>query len=146
MTAAPPAFRSSPPRSPFLRRRGAAALEVAFVAPLAFLFTLGTIVAGFGTFRHQQVTYLAREGSRWASVRGPEYQTQTETAPPTAADVHAAAVLPKCVGLKRESLRSELTWGPDGRTVRFRVSYDWVPESFLKPMTLTAVSEMPVTN
>jgi Flp pilus assembly protein TadG len=56
------------------RRRGSHILECALVCPLLILMSIGTLVVGMGVFRYQQTASLAREGSRWASVRGWQYQ------------------------------------------------------------------------
>ena len=56
------------------RRRGSHILELALVCPLLILLSIGTVVVGLGVFRYQQMASLAREGSRWASVRGWQYQ------------------------------------------------------------------------
>ena len=52
------------------RRRGAAAVEFAAVAPVLILLLFGTVVGGLGIFRYHQVATLAREAARYASVRG----------------------------------------------------------------------------
>lgn len=57
------------------RRRGIHLVECALVYPLVLLVFIGMIVVGMGVFRYQQVAALAREGSRWASVRGWQYQS-----------------------------------------------------------------------
>jgi Flp pilus assembly protein TadG len=56
------------------RRRGAHILECALVCPVLILISIGTVVVGMGVFRYQQMASLAREGARWASVRGWQYQ------------------------------------------------------------------------
>jgi Flp pilus assembly protein TadG len=52
------------------RRRGAATLEFAFVAPLLFLFFYAVCITGLVVSRYQQVAALARDCARWASVHG----------------------------------------------------------------------------
>lgn len=65
------------------RRRGATTVECAVVYPLTFLLILGLIVGGVGIFRYQSVAHLAREGARYASVRGGQYQAETGQTSPT---------------------------------------------------------------
>src|SRR5260370_40427460 len=55
------------------RRRGTTALECALVSPVAILLLLGTLVVGVGVFQYQQLQFLVREGTRYASVHGPLY-------------------------------------------------------------------------
>ena len=55
-------------------RRGSYVLECALVCPVLVLLSVGTVVLGMGVFRYQQMASLARDGARWASVRGWQYQ------------------------------------------------------------------------
>ncbi len=55
-------------------RRGSHILECALVCPVLVLISIGTVVVGMGVFRYQQMASLARQGARWASVRGWQYQ------------------------------------------------------------------------
>jgi hypothetical protein len=58
------------------RRRGAAALEFAVVAPLALFLVFAQIVGSLGVSRYQEVAHLAREGARYASTHGGMYQRE----------------------------------------------------------------------
>ena len=58
------------------RRRGAAAVEFAIVAPLVLFLVFGQIVGGLGVSRYQEVAHLAREGARYASTHGGMYQRE----------------------------------------------------------------------
>ncbi len=65
-------------------RRGVAAVEFAFVAPVIFMLTIGTIDVWRLVFSWSSLNHLAREATRYASVRGaesltPMTQTQLET-------------------------------------------------------------------
>ena len=64
------------------KRRGATLVEAAIVYSVLFQLLIGMIVGGLGVFRYQQVASLAREGARYASVRGTQYATNTGI-PPT---------------------------------------------------------------
>ena len=125
------------------RRRGATVVEHAIVLPVFFLFVIGTVVVGFGVFRYQEVAHLAREASRYASVRGTSYAAATGYPAATAKDVYEGAIRPNAVGLDAKQLSYEVTWSPDNRqgsTVTVRVTYRWVPEAFLGGMDLTSTS------
>ncbi len=55
------------------RRGGAVLLELAIILPIMFLLVIGMIVGAMGIFHYQEVARLAREGARYACVRGTEY-------------------------------------------------------------------------
>lgn len=122
-------------------------LEAAFVLPVVILLILGTIVIGLGVSRYHQIAYLAREGSRWASVHGPTYQSEQKVSAPTASSVVAAAVTPKMSGLAANRLTSTLTWNTSASppTVTFKLTYVWVPEAILPATTFTSTSTQLIT-
>lgn len=125
------------------RRRGAIIVECAIVYPITFLLILGLIIGGMGTFRYQEVAFLAREASRYASVHGSQYATDTGKTADAAKDVYQTAILPKVVALDVNQLSYTVTWNPDnapGSTVTVKVTYHWVPEAFLPTMNLASTS------
>src|SRR5436305_12684188 len=92
-------------------RRGAVSVEAAVVFPVAILLLLGLIVGGMGIFRYQQVAWLAREGARYASVRGSDYKKEVSGATAvTKQDVHNNVVLPNATALDSTSLTTDVTW------------------------------------
>jgi len=130
------------------RRRGAAIVEFAFVAPVFLLFLMGTIIAGLGVFRYQQVASLAREGARYASVRGTKYQQVTGYPAATPQDVYNDVILPGSVALDPAQLSYSVTWNADnrpGNTVTVQITYRWIPEAFLGGITLGSSSTMTVS-
>src|SRR6516165_2943741 len=82
-----------------VRRRGATVVECAIIYPITFLLMLGLIIGGLGVFRYQEISSVAREGARWASVHG--YQSAQEANPTgaatltTANDVYTNAIKPQ---------------------------------------------------
>lgn len=139
----------------FPRRHGAAAVEFAIVAPILFFILLAIMIGGMGVFRYQQVAAIAREGSRWASVHGGQYEKETGNPAATAEDVYNRAVLPAATSLAPERLTCEVTWHrsnlpleviddvqkPVGNTVTVTITYQWFPEIFLTgPYHLTSSS------
>jgi Flp pilus assembly protein TadG len=128
------------------QRYGTTAVEAAFVFPVFFLLLFGILVGGMGVFRFQEVASLAREGSRWASVHGTQYATDTGNAAASASDVYNNAILPKVVSLNNSSLTYSVTWSPNnqpGSNVTVTVSYQWLPEVYLVgPITLTSTSKV----
>src|SRR5262245_45023363 len=69
-------------RSLLRRRCGATVVECAIVYASAFLLLLGLIVGGLRISRYQQMAHPAREGARYASVHGGQYQAESgQTSP-----------------------------------------------------------------
>ena len=137
------------------QRRGATVIEFAIAAPIAFFLILAIIVGGLGVFRYHQVASLAREGSRWASVHGGQYEKETGLPAATPEDVLNTVILPAAVTLDPDLLSCEVTWdesnkplqviddvqNPFGNTVTVTVSYQWFPELYLiGPINLTSTS------
>src|SRR3954452_10626551 len=125
------------------RRRAANIVESAVVYPVLMLFVIGLIVGALGVFRYQEVASLAREGARWAAVRGAKYEAATGNAAATESDVINQAILPRAVILDQANLTCHVTWDPDnkqGSTVTVTVTYHWVPEAFLGGIDLGSTS------
>lgn len=124
-------------------REGVTAVESAVVLPVFFLFVIGMIVGGLGVFRYQEIASLAREATRFASVRGEAYAQATGKTAATSQDVYDGAIRPNAVGLDVSKLTYDVTWSPDkrqGSTVTVRVTYRWVPEAIFGGMDLTSTS------
>jgi len=130
------------------RRRGATVVEFALVAPIVMLFVMGLIIMGLGIFRYQEVAWLAREGGRYASVRGARYESVTGKPAATASDVFNDAIKPKAVALDPNQLNYTVTWSPDnkqGSTVTVTVKYQWIPEGLFGGIQLSSTSTMLVS-
>lgn len=127
------------------RRKGVTVLECAIILPVFFLLVIGVMVGATGVFRYQEMAALAREGARWASVRGQAYQFYTNQPAATAKDVYEQVIRPKSVALDQKKLTYSVTWEPDNRQgsrVTVRVSYEWLPEAFLGRINLSSTSSM----
>lgn len=137
------------------RRRGATTVEFAIVCPIAFFLIFATIIGGLGIYRYQQVAALAREGSRYASVHGGQYEQETGNPAATPQDIYNEAIAPRAVGLDPGRITYTVTWdvnnlplwvgedvqNPTGNTVTVIVNYQWFPEMYLAgPFTLTSTS------
>ena len=141
-------------------RRGATLVETAMILSLLFLLLLGIILGSAAVFNYQQVSYLAREGSRWAIVRGASYAREQNTPAATAADVRTQAVLPQRGGMQADRLTCTVAWDQDNKqtstvvvgdevkprrnTVSVTVTYQWDPIFIFGPFTLqsTSVADM----
>jgi Flp pilus assembly protein TadG len=129
-------------------RKGATIVENAVVLPVFLLMLIGFIIAALGVFRYQELASLAREGARYASVRGYSYSVATGDSAATPSDVYDNAIKPKAVALDMSRLTYAVTWNPDnrqGNLVTVRVNYQWVPEAFFGGITLSSTSVMPMS-
>ena len=155
------------------QRRAATTIEFAVVGAIALFFIFAMIVGGTGIFRYQEVAHLAREGCRYASTHGGNYQKDgiaKQTGVPqviSSSDVQTY-LLPKAAALDTTKLTITASWSPPAKAtpinmplyvdtsktgeatvqnyVTVTVSYQWCPELYLVgPITLTSTSTMPVT-
>ena len=103
-------------RFPSLRRQlarfarqsgGASAVEFAFVLPVLLALTLGALDGGRALLAINTLEKLAKEGARYASVRGSEYATPANEA------AIQAYVEGRATGLKVENLAVSADW-PNG--------------------------------
>jgi Flp pilus assembly protein TadG len=113
------------------RRRGASAVEMAFIAPVFLMLIMGTIESSRLGMVAQLLTTAAREGCRVAVVDG---MTQTDvqnrvTAVLSGSGISVGTVTPTCTG------SSSWNTSPSGTaiTVSLSVPYSqvsWLPTSF----------------
>lgn len=148
------------------RRRGSAATESAVVLPTLFFLILSTVVGGYGVFRYQQISMLAREGARYATVHGGRYQQETGNPAATQQNIYNT-IVPFASGLDLSQLSVKVSWTinnmpysvnnpssphngdyvtPTNNTVTVTVSYNWFPEVYLiGPIVLSSTSTMPMS-
>src|SRR6516164_2475881 len=93
-----------------LRRPGVTVVECAIVYPVFFLLLLGLLVGAAGIFRYSQLSSLAREAARYASVHGGQYAQEMKVTAPTPADIYNTAVLPKAAGFDTSQLSYSITY------------------------------------
>src|SRR5436190_15081592 len=143
------------------RRLAVVTVEAAFVLPVAFFLILATVIGSMGIFRYQEVCYLAKEGARYASVRGTQYEQEVSGATAATADsIYNKAILPRVAVCDTANLSYSVSWSksnspytvtssfekPVGNTVTVTVTYKWMPELYLiGPITLKASSTMPMS-
>jgi Flp pilus assembly protein TadG len=136
-------------------RQGTTTVEFAVACPIVFFVVLATIVGGQGVFLYQATATMAREGARWASVRGSQYAEETRQPAATAVTIYANAIVPGAVGLDLSKLSYTVTWDqnnmpltvyedverPEGNTVTVTVNYRWDPAwRLIGPFNLTSTS------
>lgn len=152
------------------RRRAALAVEAAIVYSVMLVLILGLIVGGIGVFRYQQVACQAREAARWTSVRGSDWQKETNQDSPTQDQILNAAVAPFAAGMDLSKITIRVQWVNQvtgevidwdkaakhprslnagnayvTNTIRVTISYQWSPDLIFATMYLTSTCEIPMT-
>ncbi len=127
-------------------RRGAALVEFGIIAPLLFILTLGVIDFGRVMWYRTTLEHAAREGVRFAAVRG-----STSGLPATQNDVETF-VENRAVGITPANLGVTVSWAPNnnpGGRVTVRVTYDFtfflIGFLPIDPMELRSSSTMTIT-
>ncbi len=115
------------------------------VYPVATVLLMGMIVMSMGIFRYQQLQTLAREGARYASVRGPAYAAATGQARASTSSVlsHLRGMSVGLQGMDCTSVSYSATSVPC--TVTVTLTYTWKPEGLFSPLTWAISSTMAVT-
>lgn len=107
---------------------GNTAVEYAFVAPALILLMIGIFDVGLGALALTSLERVAKDGARFASVRGSE-----SSSPATEEDV-SDYVKSRAIGLDPDDITVSVTWTPGspssagnepGDTVTVRVTYDY---------------------
>ena len=115
--------------------------------PLTFLLLLGLAVGSLGVFRYQEVGWLAREGSRWASVHGPTYSAEQGGSEATSASVRTY-LAELSVGMNTSTSDFVCTldatkWSQG--VAQVTVTYTWAAEAVFGSMSLTSTASTPIT-
>jgi Flp pilus assembly protein TadG len=95
------------------QRRGASLVESALVYPVLFLVMMGILLLGLAVFRYQQVSHMAQEGARYASVHGGRYAEEGNGPPATPADVYNNAIKPHAAGMQTSAITYSVVWNSD---------------------------------
>ena len=120
-------------------------IEFAFVAPVLFVLTIGTIDVGRLVWSASMLHHMAREATRYASVRGSESNN-----PVTETDIQTY-VANRIIGIPAGDVTIGASWTPNnnpGGTVEVQLDYSY---SFLlgglvglDPLALQGESSMVV--
>ncbi len=107
----------------FLRdRRGTAVVEFAFVAPIILGLTVGTIDVGRLVWSASALGHLAREATRYASVRG------GESAIPVTESQLQSFVQNRVIAMNPSDLTVAVSWSPNnlpGSTIQVQLDYQF---------------------
>ncbi|HLI13337.1 MAG TPA: TadE/TadG family type IV pilus assembly protein [Alphaproteobacteria bacterium] len=125
---------------------GAAAVEMAFALPIFLLFIYGIIELGNYAFTDIAVADAARDGARYAMVRG-----SASPQPASSSDIATYVKGRLALGAAAQATVS-VSYNPNnnpGGTVTVQVSYPFSPLmpgfGYLASMTVSASSQMTIT-
>jgi Flp pilus assembly protein TadG len=124
------------------RQRGSSLVEGALCFTVFLMILFGMIDFGRAVFAYNFISYAAREGARYAIVRG---QSSGHAAIPS--DV-TSFVKQEAIGLDPSAITVNTTWTPDknaGSTVQVQVQYSFqpiVPYMPSGPLNFSSTSKM----
>ena len=143
-------------------RRGATIVEMAFIAPVTFFLLVGIVVGGIGIFRYQEVSSLARQSARYASVHGTQYAADTGNAAATPTDIYNNVIAAENVSLDPSAVTYSVTWNsnnapyhttivngsltPVTNTVTVTITYQWIPEALFGGVTMSSTAVTPMSH
>jgi Flp pilus assembly protein TadG len=141
------------------QRKGAILLESAVAYPILLVLMIAIIVLGLAVFRYQQVAHMAREGSRFAAVKGALYGKETGLPPVTQTDVYNH-IVPHGAGMDPNGITCAVSWTTSNaqttsqtvngvivttaNTVTVTVTYMWNAPLF-GPIPVSSTSVMPMS-
>lgn len=123
------------------RRRGGVAVEMAVVAPVLCLFLMAIVVGALGVFYNSQVSALAHESARWASVHGKQFAQGPGGRLATRDDVFQNVIAPRSAGMDASRLSYSVDWSDNGTTVAVTITYAWLPETLFGLTTFSHRAE-----
>lgn len=121
-------------------QRGGSLIEIAFVLPIALLFTFGVIQLGIFLYCFTSATYASRVGVRYAEVHG-----AASLYPCTAADV-VTIVSAYLTAIPASAISVTPTWSPGnlvGSTITVKVQLNWatgIPIDKLGTLTVGTIA------
>ena len=129
------------------RRGGAAVVEAAIVIPVLLLLLYGIFSGALLVFAADEVSAASREGARYASVRGHDYQWYTGKPAATADEIKTAAMNHNVL-LDKSKATVTVTWDSSNRTghyVTVEVKYQWKSIGIFKDREFVSRSTMMIT-
>jgi Flp pilus assembly protein TadG len=145
----PRRYTESEGRKKEISKDGSAIIEFAFVAIVFFMLIFGIIEFGRLMLMYHHLGNAAREGTRWASVRGSSSDNIWKIATPADVQNYVRSISP----LDPNNVIVSTTW-PDGNNnpgsqVNVRVDYPFtflLPIWFGSPITLESTSQMVISH
>jgi Flp pilus assembly protein TadG len=123
------------------RERGTSSLEFASVLLILLSLVLGIMGLGHALYVYHAIGDAARQGTRYAMVRGSACTTWTTACPASATDVqNYVETVPS--GLSAGAMTVTTTWSPNnkpGSTVNVRVQYNY---KFIFPLLPSSTVSM----
>ncbi len=113
-------------RSRTKRQRGGAAVEMALSAVIMLTMSFGILEAGHGFYAYSSIANAARDGARFAIVRGSACTSWHTACPATAADVQSFVRGQTPPGIDPGRMTVTTTWVPNnnpGSAVKVTVQY-----------------------
>ena len=92
------------------KRNGATMVEAAIVLPIFFMFIIGMVLVGQGIYYYNLTADLARQGTRYATVHGNDYYTDSGTNM-LVSDIYNNSIKPATVGLNTSNLSYSFKFG-----------------------------------
>jgi Flp pilus assembly protein TadG len=132
-------------------RRAATAVEFAVVGSLTFFLLFALMVGAMGVFKYQEVAYLAREGSRYASTHGGQYHQdgidQLTGVPQVATSADMTNYIQtRIVALDHTLLKVAVSWSaPAGYTPNNLPVYDDTDPTLVPPGQIAILNYVTVT-
>jgi Flp pilus assembly protein TadG len=132
------------------RERGSALVEFAAVFTVLFMFLFAIMDLSRALYAYHFVADAAREGTRYAMVRGSTCTSWTTACPAAASDIQTYLKnVP--AGINPASLTATTTWTPDntpGSVVQVEVQYNFKPIFPFIPKTalvMTSTSQVVIS-
>jgi Flp pilus assembly protein TadG len=107
-----------------LDRRGATAVETAFILPLLILLSLGAVELGRVVWAQASINHAVKETARFASVRG------AASGPAAATEDQLEVMALQLAELPADTLLSAVSWNPDnypGSVVTVQLQHTYTP-------------------
>lgn len=130
--------------------RGSAVLEFAAAFTLLFTFLFAIVDLSRALYSYHFVADAAREGTRYAMVRGATCTSYSTACPASASDIQTY-VKNVPAGINPQSVSVNTTWTPNnspGSLVQVQVQYNFQPIFPLLPkgaLTMTSSSQMVIS-
>jgi len=126
-------------------QRGSTLMEFALILPAFLLLTVGVVDFGRGIWTYHTLSHAAREGARYAIVRG------ANSRHPASSSEIGEVVQSRTGGLDPQKLVVTASWDPDnkpGSAVQVRVQYNFRPVTPLfssETLVLSSRSQMVIS-